>query len=306
MDLARIVVGGIGDGRDNDLQRRQPERQPAGVLFEEDADETLQGPQDGLVQHDRMVFAAVLADIGGVQPLGQHEVHLQRPQLPVAADGVAQVELQLGPVEGAFARVEHRLQAGRRGRVPERLFGLVPDFVAAGAHGRPVGELHRHLFEAEILVHAHQKVAKRLGFRCDLVLGTEDVGVVLDEGAHPHQPVQGARGFVPQTRAELGHADGKVAVAGDALAVDLHVAGAVHGLERQYPVLGLGGEHVFAELLPVARGLPQGAVHHLRGVDLYVAGVLQAGADIVLKRQIERPSPGVPEDRPGRHVLDVK
>ena len=65
------------------------------------------------MQHDRPVLGAVLADIVGIQALGHHEIDLQRAALPVAADGVAQDELELRAIEGAFARVE-RVIAGRR------------------------------------------------------------------------------------------------------------------------------------------------------------------------------------------------
>src|SRR5688572_18076337 len=40
-DLLRIAVGIRGDRRDDDLQRRQPERQRARVMLEQDADEPL-------------------------------------------------------------------------------------------------------------------------------------------------------------------------------------------------------------------------------------------------------------------------
>jgi hypothetical protein len=56
------------------------------------------------------------------------------------------------------------------------------------------------------------------------------VGVVLDEVAHPHQAVQGAGGLVAVAGAELGQAQGQVAVALQALVEDLDVAGQFMGL----------------------------------------------------------------------------
>ena len=49
---------------------------------------------------------AVLADIAGVEPLGQHEIDLQRAALPVAADRVAQHEFELRAIERALAGIE--------------------------------------------------------------------------------------------------------------------------------------------------------------------------------------------------------
>ena len=83
-------------------------------MLDQHADEALQRAEDRPVQHDRPVLLAVLADIGRVQPLGQHEVELQGAALPVAADRVAQDELELGAVEGALAGVELGTPGRRR------------------------------------------------------------------------------------------------------------------------------------------------------------------------------------------------
>ena len=55
---------------------------------------------------------AILADIFRIQAFGQHEIDLQRAALPVAADRIAQHEIELGAIEGAVARIELEVQAG--------------------------------------------------------------------------------------------------------------------------------------------------------------------------------------------------
>jgi hypothetical protein len=98
--------------------------------------------------------------------------------------------------------------------------------------------------------------------------------VVLGEAAHAHQPVQRAMRLVAVAGAELGQPQRQVAVGFEPLVEDLHVAGAVHRLERIDPLLvgmflvDLGDEHVLAVLVPVAGGLPQLAVDDLGGLDL--------------------------------------
>ena len=52
----------------------------------------------------------------------------------------------------------------------------------------------RHVGEAEILVDRQDQVVDRERLVGDLLLGDEDVRVVLGEGAHAHQPVQRADG----------------------------------------------------------------------------------------------------------------
>ena len=99
-------------------------------------------------------------------------------------------------------------------------------------------------------------------FRLRSVFGAEDMRVVLGKPAHPHDPVQRARGLIPVARPELGHAQGQVAVGFQALVVNLHVAGAVHRLQRvdrlfaRVFLVDLDDEHVLLVLVPVARGLP--------------------------------------------------
>jgi len=200
----------------------------------------------------------------------------------------------------------------RLGRGLERGLGAVPDVVAAGPRLGAVGELDRELREAEIAVDARQEVDEAPRLRLDLVLGAEDMRVVLHEAAHPHDPVQRARGLVAVARPELGHAQRQVAVALEPLVEDLHVAGAVHRLERVdglftgVLLVDLDDEHVVLVLVPVARRLPQLAVHHLRRVDLDIAAALLLAAHVVLQRGVDVPAVRVPEDLARRLLLHVK
>ena len=132
--------------------------------------------------------------------------------------------------------------------------------------------------------------------RLDLVLATEDVAVVLGEGAHPHQAVQRAGRFVAVAGAHLGHADRQLAVATLAPVEDLDVAGAVHRLQRQGLALHrLADEHVLPVLVPVTGLLPEGAVEHLGRLHLDIAAVVHPAAHVGLQRAPQRPALGVPE-----------
>src|SRR5262249_12053537 len=58
------IICRVGNDRgDNDLHRRQPERQAAGVVLDQNADEALDRAEDRAVQHGRYAAGAVLADI---------------------------------------------------------------------------------------------------------------------------------------------------------------------------------------------------------------------------------------------------
>ena len=170
-----------------------------------------------------------------------------------------------------------------------------------------VGELDVHVFEAEIAVDAQDELADPAALGGDLIRGTEDVGVVLGERAHPQEPVQGARRLEPVHLAELAHAKRQVLVARDAVVEDLEAPRAVHRLESEHPIVpGLGGVHVLGERLPVPRRLPQRSVHDVRGVDLPVAGLVLPGAHVVDEALEQGPAVGVPEHRPRRLFLEVE
>jgi len=84
-------------------------------------------------------------------------------------------------------------------------------------------------------------------------------------------------------------------------------ARAVHGLQgKDATVLGLGGKHVVAIVLPVAGELPQRAVHDVGGVDLDVAGRFLAGAHVLDEGLEDAPALEMPEDGAGRAVLEVE
>ena len=96
------------------------------------------------------------------------------------------------------------------------------------------------------------------------------------------------------------------------MVVDLDVARAVHRLQRVDPLLlrvlllHLRDEHVLAVFLPVARGLPELAVHNLRGLDLAIAGIGQSPAHVILHGAVYRPAVRVPEHHARRLFLHVE
>ncbi len=210
------------------------------------------------MQHHGRVPIAVLADIGGAEPARHVEVYLQRAALPIAADRVAQHELDLRAIERAFAAVIGERQPERAHRVLERALRFVPHLVAADAFRRAIGELHDDVVEAEVAVDVEQQPAYMAGLGGDLVFGAEDVSIVLRESAHAHQAVQSARRLEAMYFAELRYAIRQVSVATQIVFEHLDVTGAVHRLHDQRVLVArLAREHVLAERVPVPRGFPQ-------------------------------------------------
>ena len=189
--------------------------------------------------------------------------------------------------------------------------------VRADALFRARGELHHHLVEAEVGIDRHHQIVDLQDLRLELLLGAEDMRVVLREAAHAHQPVQRARRLVAVHVAELGQPDRQIAVGFQAVLEDLHMAGAVHRLQREDALVGflvvrmregmrgLHREHVLLVPAPVAGRLPQRLVEHLRGVDLLIVLVETAAhvGDEVLEHL---PALGVPEDDARPLLLEME
>ena len=119
-----------------------PERERAREVLDEHADEPLERAVDRAVDRDRPLLLAVLVDVVQVEALGQHQpVDLDRRRLPLAAERVLDLDVDLGRVERAVLRLDAVLDARTPSSassiiasvsrhvavVAERLVGLRPE-----------------------------------------------------------------------------------------------------------------------------------------------------------------------------------
>jgi hypothetical protein len=88
---------------------------------------------------------------------------------------------------------------------------VIPERVIAEALLRPRRELDPRL-EAEQAVDLEAEVDAAGNLVADLLLGAEDVRVVLREGARAQQAVEGAGGLLAVQQAGLGEAQRQIAV----------------------------------------------------------------------------------------------
>src|SRR5713101_1233641 len=302
------VIGVVGDffaeRADLDLHGREPKRKRAGVMFDQDAEEALDGTEQGAVDHQRLMLGAVFGDVLQAEACGEIEIELHGGELPGAADGVNELDVDLGAVEGRFAlhfleRNVHALQA-----VGERGGGAVPVFGLAGVilrmRGVPVGELDFEFVEAEIFHDGVSEIDAGFDFRFDLRGHAENVRVVLRESADAEQAVKHAAAFVAIDSAEFGEAHGKITVAAQLRFVDEDVARAIHGLELVVGLFDLDGpEHAVFEKSGVAAGFPEVEAHDVRGEDEVVAALEQFIAEPVFDNLSNEAALGMPEDEAG-------
>ena len=124
--------------------------------------------------------------------------------------------------------------------------------------------------------------------------------------------MHGTGTFIPVAGAKFRQTQRQVAIAFQALIVDLHMAGTVHRLKGIGPLfigmlfINLGDEHVFAVFFPMARGLPKLAVNNLGSLDFLISSLGQATAHVVFQCPVDGPAIGVPEHHAGGLFLNVK
>src|SRR5215471_10118932 len=102
-DFRRVICRFRSNRCDDDLHRRQPQRQTAGIMLDHDRDKALHRTEDRPVQHDRGMARAILADIDSPEPPRHVEIELNSAALPLAAKRVAEVEFELRSVKRALA-----------------------------------------------------------------------------------------------------------------------------------------------------------------------------------------------------------
>ena len=191
---------------------REPGRERARVVLDQDPEEALDRAEQGPVNHVRPLPAAVGGLVLDPEPARLLEVDLERGQLPAAADRVLDVHVDLGCVERALALGDDVRQAGLVQRVLQRGLGLVPVGDLADELLRPGRQLCLELGQAVVAEQADDEVEQAGQLVVQLLGGAEDVRVVLGEAARPGEAVHDAGLLVPVHRAELEQPQRQLAV----------------------------------------------------------------------------------------------
>ena len=293
----------IADRHDDGLHRGEPGGEGAGDMLDEDADEPLKAAEDGTMDDDGRLLRVLAIGVGELEPAGQLEVELDGGALPLSAERIDDVEVDLGAVEGAVAVIDDEGDVVGVERPLERGLGLVPECRLAHEVGGTGGELHAEL-QVEEGVDALDHADDVRDLLLDLLLGHKEVGIVLRELAHAEQAVEGAREFVAVQDLAFGYAQRKVAIAVLARLEEEHRVGAVHRLDAEDLALRLHLEHVLVVVLPVAGSLVERLVVDDGVADLDVA---LCGVDVapeVAEAAVDLPAARVPEDGAGRLLME--
>ena len=174
-DLLRVIDVPVGDRYHRDLDRREPGREGAGEVLDEDADEPLDRAVERSVDHHRLLPGAVVIDVLEPEAIGEVEVDLDRRHLPVATDRVPDVDVDLRPVERTVAFVDQVLEAGALEGLRDRRLRQLPQLVRAHRLGRPRREPHAIGSEPDGRVESPEEVDGAHELVDDLIRTAEDV-----------------------------------------------------------------------------------------------------------------------------------
>ena len=163
------------------------------------------------MDHVGLATAAFGVLVGQVEPMGQVEVELHRGALPGAAQGVGDVDVNLGSVERSTAFIHGERQTPILQRALQRFGGVLPHLWVANVLLGPGGQRDGIIFEPECVQQFEGQFQDPAHLIFHLVRCAEDMGVVLGETAHAHQPVQNPAPFVAIDRAKFRQANGQLA-----------------------------------------------------------------------------------------------
>ena len=250
------------------------------------------------MDHDRTLARAVGGHVLEGEALRQIEIELDRGALPHPADGILDLEVDLGAVEGTAALIHLVGPPLAIEGFDQALGGELPHRVVADRFLGTRGEVDLVAAEIEGGEDLLGEIEDRQDFTCDLLRQAEHVGVVLGEAAHPHQPVHHAGPLVPIDGAQLGPADRQLPVAAEGAGIGEHVEGAVHRLELVLPLVHLHRtEHRLVVEIQMTGGFPEADIGHVGGVEQLVARLEVELPPQVLNQQAHTGTAGMPEHK---------
>ena len=203
----------VGDRDARDLHRGEPDREGAGIMLKQDGEETLNGAEQGTVNHHRALVGAICRDILKAETLRQVEVELDGGHLPGTADGIARLDGDLRAVERGASRIVDEFESGFLGDLGERIGRFLPDLVGAdelvGILGR---QFQIEVVEAEVLEHLEHEGEQAAKLRLHLLARAVDMRIILSQTADSRQAVHHAGLLVAVHRAEFEQTQRQFAV----------------------------------------------------------------------------------------------
>ena len=210
-DFLGIAVELVGYRQNLDLLGSEPQRERAGKVLGDNADEALDRTENNAVNHDRAMLLAVRTGVFKLEALGQLHIELDGAALPCSAERIGQMEVELRSVECAVALVDDKVLAHLGDRRFESLGREIPVFLVAHVilgHGRDFDLIGQTEHGIDLIKQADNALYLVL----HLIPCHEDMRVILSEAAHAEQTMERTGQLVAVNQSELAHSQGQVAV----------------------------------------------------------------------------------------------
>ena len=183
---------------------------------------------------------------------------------------------------------------------------LVPYRISSQTFGGTGGQFVLNVGEAKIGINPAQGGYKSGHLILNLFLGAENMAIILIETAYPHDAVEGTGRLVAVTGSKFAKADRQFTVTAQVLPEYLNMAWAIHWLDGILPVFRGREEHVFLEIVPVARGFPQSDVQYLGAANFLIAILTEDAPHVLFDLLVQGKAVGMPENHAGGFFLGME
>src|SRR5947209_20494794 len=154
-------------------------------MLDQRAEETLHGAIEGAVHHQRLLAGAVFRNILELKALRQVEVELHGGKLPWPANGIHQLDVNLGAIKCGLAGNGFIGNAAPLERTLQRIDSEFPFVISAQeiflVIGVPDAQLNIELVKAKCFEHGQCKIDASDNLVFDLLGSAEDVRIILSE-----------------------------------------------------------------------------------------------------------------------------
>ena len=248
----------IAQREDADLFGRKPEREIAGVMLDQKADEPFVRPQRRAMDAQRCLVRIVLVPIDQAEAFGHGEVHLVGRQCEFAADDAPDLHVDLRAVKRGFVRHFHVVDFRINQHLPDHVLGLLPEFrfvdvFLAHALRRRGAEAHDAFLDSENLEIFQVHFVHRVELGGKLLRRAINVRVVHVQRPDAHEADEFARLLVPIARAILRQAQRQIPVTARLRRKNAVMMRAVHGFEVVTLAPRIFGQHRLAGWVGSAR-----------------------------------------------------
>src|SRR2546421_3765360 len=278
-------------------------------MLDQETREPLDRAEDRAMHHQGAMRFVIRARVLEVEALRQRVVELDSRALPLAADRVVELDVDLRPVERAAADVHAIRQVAPVEPAFQRLCGDVPHGVRAQLLVGASGQIEP-ILQSESLAHYQLDDVEQVeDLFLDLVLAQKDVRIVHRQPAHAQHAMQCTRPLVAIHIRDLREPNWQIAVAALLARVNQDVHRAVHRLDAIAHVLrlALAGRHRWKLIRGVQWQMP-GTQEQLLARDMWrvdepIAACENHVLDEAAQLEVQNRAFGVPENQPGADVF---